>query len=35
LFAKQLTDEEVSTLVEGLKGGDYINVVGSKVSYRL
>lgn len=35
LFAKQLTDEEVTTLVEGLKEGDYINVVGSKVSYQL
>ncbi|OZB61336.1 MAG: hypothetical protein B7X39_03315 [Lysobacterales bacterium 14-68-21] len=35
LFSKQLNEEEVSTLVEGLKDGDYINVVGTKVSYSL
>ena len=35
LFSKQLTEEEVTALVEALKDGDYIGVVGTKVSYRL
>jgi hypothetical protein len=35
LFSKQLTEEEVSALVEALKDGGHINVVGTKVSYQL
>ena len=35
LFAKQLTEEEISALVEGLKDAGHISVVGAKVTYSL